>query len=124
MSCGLMSSSTGKPGVTSILSGQQPFLLIVTTAALVIAMIALIKYYKTSGLLRCAIVFIIGGAIGNMIDRLRLGYVVDMFDVHAIQFAIFNIADCFITVGAILAAIYVLKSMIIEIRGAKKHAKN
>jgi signal peptidase II len=45
---------------------------------------------------------IIGGAVGNLIDRLAYGYVIDYFDVYAVNFAIFNIADCFITAGAVI----------------------
>lgn len=50
----------------------------------------------------CGIVMIIGGAAGNLIDRLFSGYVVDFFDFTLINFAIFNVADCFICVGAAL----------------------
>lgn len=46
--------------------------------------------------------FVIGGAIGNGIDRLIYRYVVDMFDFRLINFAVFNVADSFITVGVIL----------------------
>ena len=45
---------------------------------------------------------VLGGAVGNAVDRLTLGYVVDMFRTDFINFAIFNIADIFITVGGIL----------------------
>ncbi len=41
------------------------------------------------------------GGLGNMIDRLRLGYVVDMIAVDFIRFPVFNVADCFITCGCI-----------------------
>ena len=44
---------------------------------------------------------IYGGGLGNMIDRLRLGYVVDMIEVEFIKFPVFNVADCFITCGCI-----------------------
>ena len=47
------------------------------------------------------IVAIYGGGLGNMIDRLRLGYVVDMIETRFIKFPIFNVADCFITCGCI-----------------------
>ncbi len=50
---------------------------------------------------RWCIAAIYAGGLGNMIDRLRLGYVVDMFEVEFIHFAIFNVADAFITCGCI-----------------------
>ena len=51
---------------------------------------------------RWCIAAIYGGGLGNMIDRLRLGYVVDMIETEFIQFPVFNVADCFITCGCIL----------------------
>lgn len=51
---------------------------------------------------------IAGGAIGNAIDRAVTGSVVDMIEVEFIHFAVFNVADCFITCGAIAFAIYIL----------------
>ena len=48
---------------------------------------------------RWCIAAIYGGGLGNMIDRLRLGYVVDMIETQFIKFPIFNVADCFITCG-------------------------
>ena len=42
-----------------------------------------------------------GGGLGNMIDRVRLGYVVDMIQTDFIRFPVFNVADCFITCGCI-----------------------
>lgn len=49
---------------------------------------------------------IYGGGLGNMIDRLRLGYVVDMIELEFIHFPVFNVADCFITCGCILLMIH------------------
>ena len=43
-----------------------------------------------------------GGGLGNMIDRIRLGYVVDMLETKFMNFPVFNVADCFITCGCIL----------------------
>lgn len=51
---------------------------------------------------RWMIAAIYGGGIGNMIDRVRFGYVVDMIAVDFMNFAVFNVADCFITCGCIL----------------------
>ena len=51
---------------------------------------------------------VVGGAIGNLIDRIRFGYVLDFIYVKLINFAIFNIADSALVVGAILLSVYVL----------------
>ena len=51
---------------------------------------------------RWCIFAVYGGGLGNMIDRLRLGYVVDMIETEFISFPVFNVADCFITCGCIL----------------------
>ena len=50
---------------------------------------------------RWCIAAIYGGGLGNMIDRIRLGYVVDMIETTFIDFPVFNVADCFITCGCI-----------------------
>ena len=50
---------------------------------------------------RWCIVAIYGGGLGNMIDRVRLGYVVDMIETKFMVFPVFNVADCFITCGCI-----------------------
>ncbi len=50
---------------------------------------------------RWCIAAIYGGGLGNMIDRVRLGYVVDMIETRFMDFPVFNVADCFITCGTI-----------------------
>ena len=50
---------------------------------------------------RWCIAAIYGGGLGNMIDRVRLGFVVDMIETEFITFPVFNVADCFITCGCI-----------------------
>jgi len=55
---------------------------------------------------RWCIAAIYGGGIGNMIDRVRLGYVVDMIETTFMEFPVFNVADCFITCGCILLMIH------------------
>ena len=57
---------------------------------------------------RALIVAIYAGGLGNMIDRLRLGYVVDMIEVEFINFPVFNVADCFITGGCILLLLHLI----------------
>ncbi len=74
-----------------------------------LVMVVFLSYYLNKrkkegcGLLEeVALTFIIGGAIGNLYDRLLLGYVIDYFDFRLINFAVFNVADSFITLGAIM----------------------
>ena len=57
---------------------------------------------------RWAIVAVFAGGLGNMIDRLRLGYVVDMIAVDFIDFPVFNVADCFITCGCIFLMVHLI----------------
>ena len=54
---------------------------------------------------RWCIAAVYGGGLGNMIDRVRLGYVVDMLETKFMKFPVFNVADCFITCGCILMMI-------------------
>ncbi|MBO5953490.1 MAG: signal peptidase II [Oscillospiraceae bacterium] len=57
---------------------------------------------------RWCIVAVYAGGLGNVIDRVRLGYVVDMIAVDFIDFPVFNVADCFITCGCILLMIHLV----------------
>ena len=57
---------------------------------------------------KVGILLIISGAIGNLIDRVRLGFVVDYFDFRIIWEYVFNIADIFVVLGTILLCIYIL----------------
>ena len=66
-------------------------------------------YKKEVNLLgKTAIILIISGAIGNLIDRIRLGFVVDYFDFRIIWDYVFNIADVFVVVGTILLCVYII----------------
>jgi len=57
---------------------------------------------------RWCVVAIFGGGLGNMIDRLRLGYVVDMIRLDFMDFPVFNVADCFITCGCIALMVHLV----------------
>ena len=57
---------------------------------------------------RWCIVAIFAGGLGNVIDRVRLGYVVDMIKTEFIDFPVFNVADCFITCGCIALMVSLL----------------
>ncbi|MEG1433843.1 signal peptidase II [Eubacterium sp.] len=96
----------------SMLSGMQTFLIIITMifiAGLLYLFIVLPKkrqYFE----INLALAFIISGAIGNLIDRLRFHYVVDFFDFRIIGFAIFNIADILVVLGCILLVIAIWRN--------------
>ncbi len=86
-----------------MMKGQRWFFIILSTVAIIAISIYLIKYRRTvPSLLGIALAMIVGGGIGNQIDRILNGYVVDFFEFLFIDFAIFNVADCFVTVGAFL----------------------
>ncbi|MBQ6831290.1 MAG: signal peptidase II [Oscillospiraceae bacterium] len=57
---------------------------------------------------RFCIVAVFAGGLGNMIDRLRMGYVVDMIATEFINFPVFNVADCFITCGCIILLVHLI----------------
>ncbi len=77
-----------------------------------VAIIALVVYkfrYKPKGyVINTSLCFILSGAVGNMIDRVFRGYVIDMLEVTFINYPVFNIADCLVVVGTILLGIYIL----------------
>ncbi|HZW35891.1 MAG: signal peptidase II [Deltaproteobacteria bacterium] len=79
-------------------------LLLVATALAVAAVLAYIYHLPGRGPAPCGLGLILGGAIGNLIDRGRLGYVVDFLDVHwrHLHWPAFNLADIGITVGILL----------------------
>jgi signal peptidase II len=70
---------------------------------LVLTVAVLYEYFKSplpfSTFERWCIAAIYGGGLGNMIDRVRLGYVIDMIKTDFMVFPVFNVADCFITCG-------------------------
>ena len=86
----------------SSFEGQQwLFALIFAAFTAAIVYDAWKKYMPFSRLERWCVAAIYAGGLGNMIDRVRLGYVVDMIEVEFIRFPVFNVADCFITCGCV-----------------------
>lgn len=93
----------------SILQNRLPFLILVTVGITIVLMIFLVRSRKTANLMmKISIPLIIGGGIGNLIDRIRLGYVVDYLDFRLIHFPVFNFADCCVTIGAGLLVLGIL----------------
>lgn len=93
----------------------QTVLLIVITSIVSVALIAMLVFKpKLSKNLRLCLIFIVAGAIGNLVDRIAFGYVRDFIDYTFLQtwfnidFAIGNIADVYVCVGAVMLIFYVL----------------
>lgn len=95
-----------------ILQGKRVLFLIITIAVILIISFYLIKYYnQLNTFTRISLAMLIGGAIGNMIDRARFGYVVDFLSVKLIKgydFPVFNIADIFVVISTIFIVYLVL----------------
>ena len=89
---------------------NKKFFLIGVTAVLILLLIYLICSNKIKEkILIYSFSLIIGGGIGNLIDRIRIGYVVDFIDVNPLfSFPVFNVADCCVVIGAAIFIIYVL----------------
>lgn len=92
----------------SILEGQMWFFAIVTFIAVPVCLWLLWKNRNGSRFYSLGLGLIIAGALGNFIDRARLGYVVDMFRTEFINFPIFNVADMCLTVGVAIVFIYAI----------------
>ncbi|HBM81782.1 MAG: signal peptidase II [Clostridiales bacterium] len=97
-----------KGAAFSILQNQRWFFISVTIVFIFFAMYYLFLHKNENIILKIGLSMVIGGAIGNLIDRIIPGYVVDFFDFRAVNFAIFNVADCGIVIGSILLGYYLI----------------
>ena len=93
-----------------MMQGQQTFFLITGIIAVIVLAYVYFKlpWEKRFLPLRAVAMFIAGGAVGNMIDRVALGYVVDFFYFELIDFPIFNVADIYVTCATIVLALLIL----------------
>jgi len=104
----------------SMFSGMR-WILVGFTGVCLILIILFMAKTKYGAAVRFPLALVLGGAIGNLIDRVLNGYVVDMFEVEFVNYAVFNIADSFINIGAVLFVIlYLVKSGIEENKEKKK----
>ncbi len=100
----------------SSFSGMRWLLIVVTAAVMAVVtvlLMAAVAYLLVRRIVRhplgvIAGLMILAGGVGNLIDRLFRGYVVDMFDLTLFSYPVFNFADCCVVVGAILGAVYYL----------------
>lgn len=96
-------------GAAFSMLAQHTWILILISAIIVVVVAAFVRRGFFQGWLGLtAAMLVMCGAVGNLIDRVLLGYVTDMFQTTFMNFAVFNLADCYITVGVVLLFIYVL----------------
>jgi len=89
-------------------SNHRWVFMITTSLALIVMPIILYRYRKVHFLFSLSLSLFIGGAIGNMIDRIFVGYVVDFLEFTFIDFPVFNVADICVVFGAIAMIVYAL----------------
>lgn len=93
-----------------IFQGKRIIFLIITVAILLFLAYCFwkIPYISTFTSLRCVLVLVAAGAVGNFIDRMANGYVVDFFYFKLINFPVFNVADIYVTCSAVFLAILLI----------------
>ena len=96
----------------SMLQDQQWFFALITFVVMGVTVWYLHKHIEDSFWTVFGLILIIAGGLGNFIDRVSQGFVVDMFHLDFINFAIFNVADSYLTVGVIILLIAMLKEEI------------
>ena len=69
------------------------------------------KFSKTNYIIILSLIMILAGGVGNLIDRIAMGYVIDFIDINILDFPVFNIADISITVGVIMIMIILISSL-------------
>lgn len=92
----------------SSFSGMRWLLVGVTSVIVLAVAYAMVRRIVRHPLGVAACFLILSGGLGNIIDRVRLGYVVDMFDFQFMNYPVFNVADIAVVCGAVLAAVYYL----------------
>ena len=101
---------------------QTMLLTIFSVVLLVFTIVFLIKNKDKSKFVNVCLLLMIAGGIGNIIDRIRLKYVVDFIEPLFVDFAVFNFADCLITVGAFALIFYLIYDLIKDTKKSKNTA--
>ena len=105
-------------GMAFGLLAGRPWLLGLLSGAVIIIGLAALRRYQLGMVASVAAMLMLGGAVGNMLDRLFRGYVIDMFEVLFMEFAVFNVADAALTLGC---GLMIISLMLIPKDWSKKH---
>ena len=112
-----------KGAAFGMLADQRWIFMVISTVAILVLFLYLFGGFAQNKLYGVAMALIAAGGIGNMIDRISLGYVVDFVDFRLINFAVFNGADSFICIGAGLLILAVVRELLAEIRVQREKGK-
>lgn len=103
-----------------MLKNQRWIFMLISSVTIAGLLIVLTIYKKLPFCPSILLAMIVGGGIGNMIDRIAYGYVVDFINFELIDFAVFNVADSFVCVGGGLLLVYLLISDVKESKSSKE----
>jgi len=101
-------------------SAHTALLTVFSIILLGVTIFFLVTNKNKNKLVNLCLLFMISGGIGNIIDRIRLHFVVDFIEPLFVDFAVFNFADCLITVGAFTLIIYLIFDLVKDTRNNKK----
>ena len=95
-------------GMAFSLLSEHTWILAVVSGAVAVLLAWLLWKGKFTGWEKLGLALVLGGDLGNLIDRALLGYVVDMIEVDFMRFPVFNVADCFISCGCVLLMLHLV----------------
>ena len=104
----VMLRRTENTGIAFSMFGGRPWLLGIISLVLIIIAFLVLRKKKFGCLPHTALMLMLGGAVGNMIDRFVFGYVTDMIELLFVRFAVFNVADSCLVVGCAMLIISLL----------------
>ena len=97
--------------------------MVISTIAIIAMAIYLFGFCKEKMLFKVGLALVVSGGIGNMIDRIIYGYVIDMIDFRVINFAVFNVADSLVCIGAGLVILCLVRDVISASKKEKESKK-
>lgn len=112
--------NTGAIFGLDVIENQRWMLISFSAIILVVCIGLLIKKAFKSRMMYWAMCLVLAGGIGNMIDRIFRGYVVDFIEVKFMDFYIFNVADCCVVIGVGLILVYFIIDTISDYRNGNK----
>ena len=104
---------TENRGVAFSMLSDQPWIFVPVSLLMTLVMLVILlrSPMRKNKVFATSLIMVLAGAVGNLIDRILLGYVIDFIYVRLIDFPVFNFADCCVVIGAILLFLFCLFGM-------------